>query len=48
MGVSIRDFWNMSIWEFYACVDGFNKANGDDQPPPISAERQLEIQRKFG
>jgi hypothetical protein len=29
----------LSFWEFAACVDGFNRANGgDDLPQPMSAQ----------
>ncbi len=48
MGISVRDFWDMSIWEFFACVEGFNKANGAEEAPKISAARAREIQEKFG
>jgi hypothetical protein len=29
----------MTLWEFAACVDGFNRANGgDERPEPMTPE----------
>jgi hypothetical protein len=29
----------LTLWEFAACVDGFNRANGgEEEPEPMTAE----------
>jgi hypothetical protein len=28
--MSMTDFWNCSLWEFAAAVEGWNKAQGGD------------------
>lgn len=37
----------MSVWEFAACVDGWNKAHGDNKPEPPTEEEFDEILRNF-
>lgn len=37
----MADFWECSLWEFHAAVDGWNKANtpkGKGKNPGMSAE----------
>jgi hypothetical protein len=40
MGFSPRQVDEMSLWEFAACTDGFNRAHGGDEKPepPTEAE----------
>ncbi|MFK4622572.1 hypothetical protein [Bradyrhizobium diazoefficiens] len=40
MGFSPDQVDHMSFWQFRACIDGFNKANGAEEviPPPTDAE----------
>ncbi|MCX5478449.1 hypothetical protein OSH08_05505 [Kaistia geumhonensis] len=49
MGFTPRDVDDMSFWEFAACVDGFNTANGaepDVEPP--TAEEYHDMVRRLG
>jgi hypothetical protein len=38
----------MSLWELAACVDGWNKAHGDNKPAPPSAEEHEANKRLHG
>ena len=37
----------MSLWEFGAAVGGWNKANGEHKPEPLSEERHDELMAKY-
>jgi hypothetical protein len=34
MGFTPAEFYAMSIWEFAAAIDGWNRAHGDGRPAP--------------
>ncbi len=36
MGLSPREVDRLSLWEFAACVEGFNRAQGTGSPPDLS------------
>lgn len=38
MGFTPNEFYEMSVWEFAAVVDGWNKAHGDGKPQPPDAD----------
>jgi hypothetical protein len=44
----MSDFWAMSLWEFAAAVDGWNRAQGGDATPGMSVERYDELLQKHG
>lgn len=46
--MSLADFWDCSLWEFAAAVDGWNRAQGGDQPEPMSPERYEALLEKHG
>lgn len=47
--MSMTDFWNCSLWEFAAAVEGWNnKAQGGDAPDPMSIDRYDEILKERG
>lgn len=35
MGMRPDDFWNMSLIEFYAAMDGFAEFHSGGKPPPL-------------
>lgn len=40
MGFSPREVDSMSLWEFSACVDGYNIANGGEEEVEPPSEEQ--------
>ena len=38
IGLSPRDVWEMTLFEFHAAVAGWNRAQGEDKPEPMSAD----------
>lgn len=38
MGYTPEQFYQMSVWEFVACVKGWNKSHGVEKPDPPSEE----------
>jgi hypothetical protein len=48
MGFSPDQVDRMSFWQFRACIDGFNKANGAEEaiPPPTDAEFEALLEGK--
>jgi hypothetical protein len=46
--MSMTDFWNCSLWEFAAAVEGWNKAQGGGAPDPMSIDRYDEILKERG
>lgn len=48
MGLAPVDVDRMSLWEFTACVDGWNRAHGDGKPPPPTEDEFEAALRKAG
>lgn len=49
MGLPPRTVDAMTLWEFHACVEGWNRAHDPDAaPPPMSNERFDELMREHG
>ncbi len=47
--MSMVDFWNCSLWEFTAAVEGWNRAQGGDDPTPtMTPERYDELLAQHG
>lgn len=42
IGFSPRDVDECTLWEFAACIDGYNRAQGGEQPIPTMDEDELE------
>lgn len=42
MGFAPREIDCMSMWEFAACIDGYNRAHGGNKPSPPTAEEHDE------
>ena len=40
--MSLSDFWKCSLWEFGAAVDGWNKAQGNEETPQEMTEERYE------
>lgn len=47
--MSMEDFWNCSLWEFGAAIEGWNRAqSGDDRPEPMTSETYDTLKKKYG
>jgi hypothetical protein len=47
MGFTPAQVNDMSLWEFTACVDGWNRAHGDNKPEPPSDEEYDALLAQF-
>lgn len=49
MGFTPQEVDQMSLWQFSACVDGFNKANGaEEMPEPPTADEYYDMIERLG
>lgn len=47
--MSLSDFWNCSLWQFAAAMEGWNRAqSGGDKPERMTAETYDELKKKYG
>ena len=45
--MSLSDFWECSLWEFSAAVDGWNKAQGGDEDAPEVSDDAMQGYEKL-
>jgi hypothetical protein len=43
MQMSARDFWDMSLQEFFAALNGFAEFHSGGKPPPLSKSELEEL-----
>jgi hypothetical protein len=49
MGFAPQQVDAMSLWQFAACVEGWNRANGgEDEVEPPTAEEYEDLVRRLG
>lgn len=46
MGFAPSQIGAMSLWEYAACVDGFNRAHGGKQRPPPPSDEEFEAMKR--
>lgn len=47
MGMSPDVFWNMSITEFYAAIEGFAEFHSGGKPPPLSRNELEDLMERY-
>ena len=41
------DFWNMSLVEFYAALEGFAEFNSGGEPPPLHRNELEDLMERY-
>lgn len=47
MGMRPDDFWNMSLIEFYAAMDGFAEFHSGGKPPPLRRDELEDLMELY-
>lgn len=47
MGIRPDDFWNMSLMEFYAAMDGFAEFHSGGKPPPLRRDELEDLMELY-
>lgn len=47
VGLSPKDFWNMSMIEFFSAVEGFKEFNTDQTKKPLSEGELKDIMERY-
>jgi uncharacterized phage protein (TIGR02216 family) len=47
MGLSPRDFWDLSLQEFYAATSGFAQFHSGGKPPPLTRDELNDMMERY-
>ena len=47
MRLSPKDFWDMSIYEFYSALEGFKEFNTDQTKKPLTNDELQDLMERY-
>tara|TARA_B000000609_G_C24182148_1_gene359722 strand:- start:250 stop:399 length:150 start_codon:yes stop_codon:yes gene_type:complete len=47
MGIRPDDFWNMSLQEFHAALNGFAEFHSSGKPPPLNKDELEDLMERY-
>jgi uncharacterized phage protein (TIGR02216 family) len=47
MQIRPDDFWNMSLIEFYAAIEGFSEFHSSGKPPPMKKDELEDLMERY-
>lgn len=47
MQMSANDFWEMSLFEFYAALNGFAEFHAGGKPPPLAKDELEDLMERY-